>query len=77
MQQGIKTVIPAWAQRTNPQTHDPARHAVEKGRGWYPHGRRVATRDAPYAHPLPAFFCTWWAMAGIWLNSNLNATWLR
>lgn len=72
--QGIKTVIPARARRTNPQPHDPerypARNVVKRNLDWLKRGRRMAIRYGPYAHRcLGSLYL---AAAWIWLTSKLN-----
>ena len=71
---GAEAVIPARKGRTNPQPHDPepykARNTIERGSGWLPRGRRVATRYGPYAHRFLGF--PYLAEAWIWLQSYLN-----
>ena len=66
--QAIEAVIPTQHRRLNPQSRDPerypARHAAERGLGWLAHGRRVATRYAPYAHRCLGFLY----LAGAWIG---------
>ena len=74
-QRDIEAVLPARGRCLNPQSHDPerypARKAVERGLGGLKHGRRVATRYAPYAHRCLGFLY----LAGAWIGmkSKLHA----